>query len=127
MHYDGLDRLTAATIKSSSGDWAGNGTLAEERTREQGTGTNVRGTGSIRTRTMSYDALNRVTYESLPDSASNTMTYDLTHRRSDTSAGLSEEVCVVVVMRPRRAARRRDHHHHEHHEVRAASGAGRRA
>jgi RHS repeat-associated protein len=27
--YDALDRLTAATIKSSSGDWASNGTLAK--------------------------------------------------------------------------------------------------
>lgn len=81
LSYDNLDRLTrieyrgADKVLQSTEPYVAytydrDGNQLTEESREQGTGT-------IRTRTMTYDAQNRVTYESLPGGLSNTYTYDL--------------------------------------------------
>jgi len=92
MTYDNLDRLkkieyTGANQTLDGGEpyvaytYDRDGNQLTEQSREQTTGT-------IRTRTMTYDLLNRVTYEALPGGASNTMTYDLVgNLRSLTDAG----------------------------------------
>ena len=78
--YDSLDRLTRSNYTGTddtldSGEpyvlysYDRDGNLTAEETREQGTNT-------IRTRTMVYDKLNRLTSETLPNSVSNTYTYD---------------------------------------------------
>jgi RHS repeat-associated protein len=80
LTYDNLDRLTkieftgadqvlGATEPYVQFTFDRDGNQTQEVTREQGTGT-------LRTRSMTYDKLNRVTFESLPGGASNTYTYD---------------------------------------------------
>ncbi len=92
LSYDALDRLTRIdytgtddTLDSGepyvlySYDRDGNPTA--EETREQTTNT-------IRTRSMTYDNLNRITLESLPGGGSNAYTYDnVGNLRSLTDAG----------------------------------------
>ena len=91
LSYDNLDRLLKIEFRGTCSPWADSGTLdthepkveytydrdgnqTTEITREQ---VAPGGTGTSRTRTMTYDKLNRVTLESLPGGASNTYTYDL--------------------------------------------------
>ncbi len=80
MSYDQLDRLTRIAFTGADQTLAStepyvaytydrDGNQLTEESREQGTAT-------IRTRTMTYDAQNRVTYEALPGGQSNTMAYD---------------------------------------------------
>ena len=92
LFYDNLDRLirieftgTDETLGSLEPKveytYDRDGNQTSEITREEGTGT-------VRTRSMSYDALSRVTFESLPGGASNTYTYDaIGNLRSLTDAG----------------------------------------
>lgn len=92
LSYDNLDRVTridftGANTTLDSGEpyvaytYDRDGNQTAEETREQGTNT-------IRTRSMTYDTLNRVTYESLPGGQSNTMAYDnVGNLRSLTDAG----------------------------------------
>jgi RHS repeat-associated protein len=92
LTYDNLDRVTkieftgADQVLSSIEPYVQytydrDGNQTQEDTREQGTGT-------LRTRTMSYDKLNRVLTENLPGSLTNTYTYDVVgNLRSLTDAG----------------------------------------
>jgi len=80
LSYDNLDRLIK--IEFTGGDqtldatdgyvaytYDRDGNQLTEQTREEGTGT-------VRTRTMTYDTQGRVTHESLPGGGSNAYTYD---------------------------------------------------
>jgi RHS repeat-associated protein len=92
LTYDNLDRLTkieftgADQVLGSTEPYVQytydrDGNQTQEDTREQGTGT-------LRTRSMGYDKLNRVTSENLPGGLSNTYTYDLVgNLRSLTDGG----------------------------------------
>ncbi len=92
LTYDNLDRLTKIEFTGSdqlltTGEpyvqyaYDRDGNQTQEDTREQTTGV-------VRTRSMTYDKLNRVTFESLPGGASNTYTYDAVgNLRSLTDAG----------------------------------------
>ena len=92
LSYDALDRLTKIEFTGADQVLAAgepyvaftydrDGNQLSEESREQGTGT-------VRTRSMTYDQLNRVTFESLPGGASNSMTYDnVGNLRSLTDAG----------------------------------------
>lgn len=78
--YDNLDRLTKIEFTGANQTldapepyvaytYDRDGNQLTEVTREEGAGT-------LRTRTMTYDPQNRVTYEGLPGGMSNTYTYD---------------------------------------------------
>lgn len=100
--YDSLDRLTRINYTGTndtldSGEpyvlysYDRDGNLTGEETREQTTNT-------IRTRSMTYDKLNRVTSETLPGGASNTYTYDLMgNLRSLTDGGEKVEYSYNAV------------------------------
>jgi RHS repeat-associated protein len=80
LTYDNLDRLTKIEFTGADQLLGGtepyvqytydrDGNQTQEDTREEGTGT-------LRSRSMTYDKLNRVIFESLPGGTSNTYTYD---------------------------------------------------
>jgi RHS repeat-associated protein len=102
LFYDNLDRLTkieftgADQVLGSTEPYVQmtydrDGNLTVEDTREQGSGT-------LRTRSMTYDKLNRVTFEGLPGGASNTYAYDAVgNLRSLTDAGGTVEYTYNAV------------------------------
>jgi RHS repeat-associated protein len=69
IEFTGADQVLGATEPYVQLTYDRDGNLTQEDTREQGTGT-------LRTRSMTYDKLNRVLTESLPGGVSNTYTYD---------------------------------------------------
>ncbi|HEX2087294.1 MAG TPA: DNRLRE domain-containing protein [Solirubrobacteraceae bacterium] len=81
IDFTGADQVLGATEPYVQYTYDRDGNQTQEVTREQGTGT-------LRTRTMTYDKLNRVTLESLPGGVSNAYTYDrVGNLRSLTDAG----------------------------------------
>ena len=95
IEFTGADTTLAATEPKVEYTYDRDGNQTSEITREEGTGTS-------RTRSMTYDKLNRVTYESLPGGASNTMTYDLVgNLRSLTDAGGKVEYTYDAVNQQR--------------------------
>ncbi|HEX8085061.1 MAG TPA: DNRLRE domain-containing protein [Solirubrobacteraceae bacterium] len=81
VEFTGADQVLGATEPYVQYTYDRDGNLTQEDTREQGTGT-------LRTRSMTYDQLNRVLTESLPGGGSNTYTYDAVgNLRSLTDAG----------------------------------------
>jgi RHS repeat-associated protein len=98
LSYDSLDRLKKVEFRGACPNTGSPGTLDStegyveltyDRDGNQLTEVTRRdGTTALLTRSMTYDNLNRVTYESLPGGGSNTMTYDrVGNLRSLTDAG----------------------------------------
>jgi RHS repeat-associated protein len=106
LTYDSLDRLTkveftGANTTLDAGEpyvqytYDRDGNQTGETTREETSGT-------VRTRSMTYDALNRVTSESLPGGASTSYTYDrVGNLRSLTDGGGNTEYTYDAANRVR--------------------------